>query len=397
MTKNKTFERNKISGIELKNRIIRSATHDGIADDNGMPTDALLKRYEALAKGEVGAIITGLTGIRQDGKTSKMLMIDNDESIPVYKTLVDTVHNYGAAIIMQVAHCGRQTSSKITGLPTIAPSAIRDKMYKEDLPIEMTDAQIYEVIEDFVLAIERAKKAGFDGVQLHAAHGYLLSSFLSPHMNKRSDKWGGSTENRFRIIKEIFKSAREKVGDYPIWVKMNAYETSSDGIKLPESIEIAKLMEKAGCDAIEVSCGIGDEGFVTIRGQIPVNTLFESLPDLKKVPKLLKPLLKVVLKKILASPKPHNLYNLKNAEEIKKNVKIPVIVVGGIKSIDEINDIIENEKCDYVSMSRPFIIEADIVKKLMNGTQRESKCINCNCCIANAINEKPLKCYYGKC
>ncbi len=391
------FSEAHIAGVKLKNRIIRSATHEGLADDMGNPTDALIDKYEALANGQVGAIITGYAAIMQNGKSPlfNMLMIDKDEKIPYYKKLVDRIHQYNTAIFLQITHCGRQTFSRTTGLPTVAPSAIKDKLYNEDIPRELNDSEIHEIIENFVRAIERAKEAGFDGVQLQLSHGCLLSSFLSPHMNKRKDKWGGSTENRFRIVQEIMERAREKVGNYPIITKINSYEKSKDGMKLEEAIVIAKYLEKLGCDAIEVSCGIGEEGFTVTRGDFPFDMIAKHNHLMKKVPKILYPVFKPILKHSFASPEPRYLYNVDSAMQIKKNIKIPVIVIGGIRKLEDIENIIRNEQSDFVAMAKPFIIEPTLVKKFMEGNQRQSKCIDCNYCQIG-VEKSSLKCYYGK-
>jgi 2,4-dienoyl-CoA reductase-like NADH-dependent reductase (Old Yellow Enzyme family) len=166
----------KIASVTLKNRIISSATHEGMADKNGCPTEMLMKKYELLARGEVGAIITGYAGVQQNGKSpmNNMLMIDNDLQIEPFRKLTRRVHEYDIPVFLQIAHCGRQTRSKVTGFPTIAPSPIRDKIFDEEVPHALSEDEIHELIDNFVLAVERAKKAGFDGVQLHAAHGYLL-------------------------------------------------------------------------------------------------------------------------------------------------------------------------------------------------------------------------------
>lgn len=273
----KVFIESQIANIKLKNKIIRSATHEGLADKKGNPTEAIIKKYEALAKGEVGAIITGYAGVMANGKSSAagMLMIDSDEAIPYYQKLAERVHQFNTPVILELTHCGRQTNSKSTGMHTVAPSSIRDKLYNEDIPHELTDKEICDIIEHFVKAAARAKKAGFDGVQLHLAHGFLLSSFLSPHMNKREDQWGGSMENRFRIIREILEKTRKSVGNYPILAKINGYEISKDGLKITEAITIAKYLEETGCDAIEVSCGIAEEGFVFARGEFPIEVLIK--------------------------------------------------------------------------------------------------------------------------
>lgn len=391
------FIESDIAGIPLKNRIIRSATHEGLSDKEGKPTDKLIKKYEALAKGEVSAIITGYAGIMQNGKSDlhNMMMINKDNLIPYHQKLVDHIHQYNTSVILQIAHCGRQTRSDVTGLPIVAPSSIKDKFYNEEIPHELTDNEIYEIIEHFVSAIERTKKAGYDGVQLHLAHGYLLSSFLSPHMNKRKDKWGGNTINRFRIIKEILIRARKKVGDYPILVKMNGHEKSKDGLKTEEAVVIAKYLEEFGCNAIEVSCGILEEGFFCIRGDFPFDMLAKNNEQIKKIPKFLHQIVKPVLKRIMGSTEPMFLYNLSSAEQIKKSVNIPVIVVGGIRKLEDIKSIIENNRCDYISMSRPFILEPNIVMKFKEGKQSEAKCINCNYCLIG-VQTQPLKCYYGK-
>ncbi|KHD37108.1 NADH:flavin oxidoreductase [Clostridium acetobutylicum] len=392
----KVFEESKIGNIKLKNRILRSATHESMADSEGKPTEDLIKKYMELAQGEVGAIITGYTGVMQNGKSpaKNMLMLDKDENITSFKNMVNEIHKYDVPIILQIAHCGRQTSEKVTGKPTVAPSPIRDKIYRGSVPHELTDVAINEIIEAFVNAIERAIKAGFDGVELHLAHGYLLSSFLSPHMNKRKDKWGGSTENRFRIVSEIMKRARQKFKNYPILAKINGYEASKDGIKLEEAIKISKALENSGINAIEVSCGIAEEGFVTIRGKVPFDMILKCDPTMKRIPEFLKPIVKHVGKLIVKSPEPHFLYNLNNAREIKNKVTIPVIVVGGIRKFSDIEDIIAKD-CGFVSMSRPFIIQPSIVKTFKEGKEKESRCINCNYCLIG-VETNELKCYYGK-
>ncbi|MFH1384268.1 MAG: NADH:flavin oxidoreductase [Candidatus Omnitrophota bacterium] len=396
----KVFEPTVLGSINLKNRIIRSATHEGMADEAGYPTEMLKNTYIQLAKGTVGAIITGYAGIQQNGRSPlyRMNMISDDSYIDHYKDLVDTIHEYDTPIIMQIVHCGRQTRSIITGERPVAPSAIRDKCYNEEIPKELTELEIEEIINNFVNAIERAKKAGFDGVQLHAAHGYLLSSFLSPYMNHRKDRWGGTTENRFRIIDEIYKDARKRVGNYPILVKMNAYDGRKNGMRIKEAIKIAKLLEKSGCSAIEVSCGIWEDGFYSVRVKtVPIDLIMKYSFNYKKfatLPFFLKSIIKLKLKMHITKHKPLHNYNVEAAAVIKREVSIPVIVVGGIRAIGDISNIIENGKADFVSMCRPFISEPDIVKKFEDDRQKVSKCISCcNCAIL--LEENPIRCCYS--
>ncbi|MHB8881128.1 MAG: NADH:flavin oxidoreductase [Thermodesulfovibrionales bacterium] len=392
------FEPASIEGITLKNRIIRSATHEGMAGEKGFPTERLKALYVRLAKGGVGAIITGYAGVQPDGKSSLlgMTMIDSDASIPAYREITDAVHEYGTPIIMQIAHCGRQTRSRSTGIQTVAPSALRDAFFNEDMPKELSDAEINEVIDNFVSAIGRARQAGFDGVQLHAAHGYLLSEFLSSYSNRRKDGWGGSTANKYRIISEIFRRAKEQVGAYPILVKMNGYDGRHNGMKIEEAVRIAQMLESSGCAAIEVSCGVFDDGLSTMRGEeLPADAAMTYTFKYKKLPGVVKAIAKPLLRTFMKQPKPLLKYNLDAAIRIKKAVNIPVIVVGGINNLDDIDSIIRENNIDFVSMSRPFIIEPDIVSKFSNGTQTSSKCIMCNYC-AIIAEERPLKCYYGR-
>ncbi len=393
-----TFEQAEIAGLKLKNRIIRSATYEGMVDKNALPTEKLKNLYVRLAKGGVGAIITGFAVVQADGKSSGLndAMIDNDKNIAAYKEITDAVHAYDTPIIMQISHCGRQTRSKMTGLPTVAPSALRDAFYSEDMPKELSEDEIDELINNFVSAILRAREAGFDGVQLHLAHGYLLSEFLSTYANRRKDGWGGSIINRYRIIDEIFKKAKERVGDYPILAKINAYDGRKKGMRLEEAIVIAQMLERSGCAAIEVSCGTVEDGLYTIRGEkLPVEAAMAYMFKYKKLPRLVKAIAKPILKAVIKQPKPLLKYNLDAATKIKDAVRIPVIVVGGINNRTDIDDIIKNTKLDFVSMCRPFIIEPDIVNKFEQGTQTSSKCIMCNHCIM-IVEEEPLQCYYGK-
>ncbi len=389
---NKVFEPINLAGIVFPNRIIRSATYEGMGDVNGTPTEQLLKKYEALANGGVGGIITGFIGVSEQGRSYgyNMSMLNKAENVEAYKKITKRMHELGTPIIAQLNHCGGQTKEKSTHMPVVAPSKISD--YKAR---EMTNAEILEVIDAFVQGIKNAKEAGFDGVQIHIAHGYLLSEFVSPRMNRRKDEWGGSTEGRFRIVKMIFEKAREQVGDYPIIVKLNGYETLKNGMTIKESVKIAKLLERAGCDGIEVSNGTEKAGLATIRGEVPWKLLIAQNKKLNKMPEFMKNFIGMIVKKTFPQPQPKELYNLEAAMAIKKAVNIPIILVGGITKLDEIENVINNDKCDIVSMCRPFIIESDLVNKFKKGKQTNSKCIQCNFCIIGTLNG-PLKCYYGK-
>ena len=243
---NMLFDETKISGIPVRNRIIRSATHDGLADENGAPSEKLIAKYESLAKNEVGCIITGYAAVSRNGVSPypRMMKIFDDGVIGKYKELTDAVHRHGAPVILQIAHCGRQTSSKAIGMQKVAPSNVLHAFYPDKAKV-LTESEIHEIISDFVAAAIRAEKAGFDGVQLHGGHGYLLHDFLSPYGNRRKDKWGGSLENRCRIVELIIRGIKEKT-NLPVWIKLSAEDNRKGGMNIHSSVEICKRLEAAG-------------------------------------------------------------------------------------------------------------------------------------------------------
>jgi len=391
----KAFEKSMIGTIELKNRILRSATHEGMGDKSGKPLKELYDLYEKLAKGGVGAIITGYVGVKQNGKAVfNMRMFDKDDYIDDYKDINLKLKNDHTPVILQLAHSGSQTSSKITGEIPLTVSPMKN-FYGERCK-EANESEIEDIIDCFVKSIERAKKAEFTGVQLHAAHGYLLSEFVSPFLNKRRDQWGGNVENRFRILREILQRSREKVGRFPIWVKVSAFDEKRNKKELEEIIKGCQMLQENGCDAIEVSCGYGFKGFDTIRvPKIPVEAMLALLPNFKNYSLLKKDFFKIVAPLLIKKYKPIHNYNVNSAERIRKNVDIPVIVVGGIRKLSDIENIIENREIDFVSMCRPFIIEPNIVNKFQEHKAVESRCIDCGYCLFG-IASKKLKCYFGK-
>lgn len=251
------------------------------------------------------------------------------------------------------------------------------------------------MIQQFVKNIDRSRQAGFDGVQLHGAHGYLLSEFLSPAQNRRTDKWGGSTENRFRIIGEIIKRSKEKNCDFPIFIKINGYDFQKNGMREPEAVKIAKLLEKAGCDGLEVSCGVGRDGFSMVRTPEPPIEAITELTPYRERSSVAKFFISTVARFKITSYKPIYNYNVCAASKIKNTVNIPVMVVGGIRSLRDMQTIVGENLADFVSMGRPFIIEPGIVNSLQNNKQTESKCINCGYCLLSATI-KDVRCYYGE-
>ena len=373
----KVFETDFFGPIKVKNRLVRSATTFGATDEFGRPTQKLLDAYSELGQGGVGTIITGMgdSGLLLDDETFR------DEDMDVHRKVPQVIHQYGAAVIQQISHRG----SQIKGSGD-------ESLYSLN---RLSDLEIEQLIQQFVNNIDRSRQVGFDGAQLHGAHGYLLSEFLSPAQNRRADKWGGSTENRFRIIGEIIKRSKKKNSDFPIFIKINGYDFQENGMREPEAVKIAELLEKAGCDGIEVSCGVGRDGFSTVRMPEPPLDALQELTPLREKSSMAKLILSMIAHHRITSYTPLHNYNVCAASEIKKNVNIPVIVVGGIRSLQDMQAIVGNNLADFVSMGRPFIIEPGIANSLKNKSQTESGCIDCGFCLLSA-SIKDVRCYYGE-
>lgn len=394
------FEDCMVGKINLKNRIIRSATHDGLADPaNEGPTDELIRKYVYLAKNDVGCIIQGYAIVSEDGRSNypRCLGFFNPDAADCYKRLTKEVHDAGAKIVAQLAHCGRQTSSKTIGIKKIAPTAKRHLLYP-DKAREMTKEDIARVENDFINSIVRAKEYGFDGTQLHLAHGYLLHDFISENGNKRKDEYGGSLQNRMRIVKEIIEGARAKAGDFPIWVKLSATDKRKKGMNTDYSVKVVKLLEEYGVDAIEVSCGSVQDGMNTMRSKrFPMDAIFAYREPLASLPRVLNRIVLAMAKlfnPLIPQPKPLEMYNFPAAVALKQAVNTDLILVGGITSLSQMQEAL-NAGISAISMCRPFICEPNFAKKLKDGTSSKSSCIMCNCC-GLVIEKEPVHCLMGK-
>ena len=377
-TQGNMFNNAAIGGIKVKNRFVRSATTLGSADSAGRPTETLLDQYRSLAKGGVGTIITGL------GDTG--LILDRDiyveADVEKYAKVSEVAHRHHSAVIQQIGHPGSQTEMS-------GPDGRGFYINKA------TDAEIELLIDKFVTAIARSKQTGFDGVQLHGAHGYLLSSTLSPGENQRTDKWGGNTQNRFRFIKEIFNRSKRKNGDFPIFIKINAYDFQKNGMRVEEAVKISKLLEETGCAGIEVSCGVGKDGFSTLRvTEIPTEAIIEFTPYGENLSNFKRKISPLLMKLAVKRYEPLYNYNVCAAKKIKENVTIPVIAVGGIHHKADAQQVIDRGAADFVAMSRPFIIEPDIVSRFEKNVQTSSECIHCGYCIVS-LASRPVECFYG--
>ena len=360
------FDETTINGMAMRNRMVRSATWEGMCEQDGRPTERLINCYRDLAKGGVGLIITGYAFVRLDGKHNPGQMgIHTDNFADDYKKMTNAVHEAGGKIAVQLVHAGGQANTEIAGRQPLAPSAVKVAQFPE-MPAELTKDEISKIITAFGEAARRAKAWGFDAVQLHGAHGFLINQFLSPLTNRRNDEYGGSIENRSRFVLEVYRKVRKTVGDdYPVLIKLNAADHTGGGLEIDDSVYAAKKLAEAGINAIEVSAGTSASG-----EKSPVRT------------------------KINKSEK--EAYNLKPARRIKDAVSCPVIVVGGFRSYRVAEKAIREDGVDYISMARPLIREPGLANRWLQGDRKRATCISCNKCFVPGREEGGIYCVIEK-
>lgn len=356
------FDPINIGSVTLKNRFIRSATWEGMCDNNGHVTPQLIDCYRNLAMGGIGLIISGYSYVREDGKQQRWKMgICNDSQLPGLRELTGAVHAADSLIFCQLVHAGGQTSSKIIGAAPLAPSVVDFPGY-QDTPREMTIGEIKGVVTAFGAAATRAKEAGFDGVQLHGAHGYLLNQFLSPFLNQRQDEYGGDLLKRMRFLEEVYSCVRSAVGkEFPVTIKLTAADNFDGGLQPEAGVLIAKRLDDLGIDAIEVSSGTVASG-----DKAPIRINIDSPEE--------------------------EAYNSRFAKAIKEAVNTPVAVVGGLRSGSIMQHLLNNGNADMFSMSRPLIRETDLPSKWQDNGDYTATCISCNGCFRPAMRGKGIAC-----
>jgi 2,4-dienoyl-CoA reductase-like NADH-dependent reductase (Old Yellow Enzyme family) len=361
----KLFEVTEINGMQLPNRFVRSATWEGMAEDDGSVTPALVDCMSHLAEGQVGLIISSHAYIKPEGQAGrKQVGVYKDALINGLRQITEAVQGRGGKIVLQMSHSGCLANPKLTGQMPLAPSNV-ERIFK--FPCKaMTAGDIQELIDAFGLAAQRAKKAGFDGVQIHAAHGYLINQFLSPLFNKRTDAYGGSVENRYRILREVLRKVRSAVGNgFPVLIKLNSQDFMEGGLTLEDSLKIGRLLQEDGIDAIELSGGTLRSGQFT-----PFRT---GITNEEK-----------------------EAYFLEAARAFKETIKVPLILVGGIRSLPVVERIIEQGWADYISMSRPFIREPGLIKRWKSGDLRKASCLSDNQCFGPAMAGEGIYCVVEK-
>ena len=380
-----------LANLQVKNRFVRSATYECMATEAGEVTDGIVKLHKNLARGDVGLIIPGYMYVHPLGRGAKhQLGIHDDKMIPGLRKVVDSVHQEGGKIVFQLHHAGRQTTKSLIGQTPIGPSDKgRDPVYFVR-PKKMTEEQIREAIQAFGVAARRAIEAGADGVQIHAAHGYLINQFLSPFFNSRSDDWGGSDENRFRFLREaILETRRVLPKGIPILVKLNTHDyTPQEGVTPTLATTYAKWLAEMGIDGLELSCAGLYSPFNMSRGEVPVREIVKGLVWWEK------PLVRLMMNRQVGKYDLQEGYNLEAAQMIKPAVgEVPVFLVGGLRSVDYMEEILERGYADFISMCRPFIREPFLVRRIKEGKTSVVSCVSCNKCLAAGVNNMPIRCY----
>jgi 2,4-dienoyl-CoA reductase-like NADH-dependent reductase (Old Yellow Enzyme family) len=360
------FSSGKIGNVKIKNRIIRSATSENMATKDGQVSDQLIKTYTELARGGTGLIITGGLAVHPSSTLTRCApCLYDDVFLSGQKKLVKAVHDYSECrIAAQLVHTGRQTGNR--KYQPVAPSPIPDKIVKR-VPRELQTEEIRDIIKMFVNAGRRACESEYDAIQLHAAHGYLLSNFISPYSNKRTDEYGGDTQKRTKILVEIYDQLRDDVGkNFPIVIKLQTQDGVPGGLTLEEGKEITKIVADTGYDAIEPSGGMG-----------------ESMMGASGLPS-----------RVIKSTEDEN-YFLPTVNEIKPIVNnCPVILMGGVRNPFSTEKVLREKTAEFISMSRPLIYEHDLPDRWKNGDVSPAFCTSCNACYTSLL-DGALHCIYA--
>jgi 2,4-dienoyl-CoA reductase-like NADH-dependent reductase (Old Yellow Enzyme family) len=362
--RSKLFDKTTIRNIDLKNRFIWSATWQGKSNHDGSCSAFLISSMLPVARSETGLIISEMTSISKKGICAPGQMgVYDDKLLPGLERMTYFVHKAGSPVVLQLVHGGLYSVPLLSGSVSLGPSSL--EVPDGRIGKEMSKTDIEEAINAFRSAAIRAKEAGFDGVQIHAAHGWLLSQFLSPFFNKRTDEYGGSLENRARIVVEVTRRIREATGDnFTILVKINSDDFLPGGFNTDEMLEVAAMLETAGVDAIEISGGT-------------IGALLTGNPDGSFSPVSRK-----------------DVYYAEAAKRLKEKIRIPVILVGGIRTFETADELVKTGVADYISLCRPLIREPDLIRKWKSGNLKKSDCISDSACFQPGMEGKGVRCVH---
>ena len=387
----KAFEPARLGKLELRNRFVKAGAYEGMCP-NGVPSEALVKHHVDIANGGVGMTTVAYCAVSPDGRTFEQQMYMHEGVVAPLRRLTDAVHATGAKVSLQLGHCGSFSRSReIPGRWPYGPR-LEWNMYGTlagvPLARAMNEDDIARVIDEFGEAAARALTAGFDAVELHLGHGYLLSQFISPARNRRRDRWGGSLENRMRLPLEVVRRVRQRVGpEVPILCKTNLRDGFRGGLGIDESVEVARKLEAEGVDALVLSGGFTSRNpFYLFRGGIPLKEMVQVEHN---------PMQKVAL--LLFGPfimhryPFEELYFLEDAKRVRAAVRMPLCYIGGVVSAEGVGRVMQ-EGFDFVVLGRGLIADPDLVGKLERGVLQRTRCDACNKCVAEMDRPDGVRC-----
>src|SRR5947208_724961 len=367
------FASTALGPIRLRNRFIKAATFEGMAVDNAV-TDRLIDFHRTVAAGGVGLTTVAYLAVSPDGQGAPAEIVVRDEAAPGLAALADAVHAEGAAVSAQIGHAGPVAAG--TGRTGLAPSRIFTPMALR-FTKAITDDDIERITRDFARAAVVLRDAGFDAVELHLGHNYLLSAFLSPALNRRRDRWGGSVANRAEFPRRVTRAVREAVGrSMAVIAKLNMADGYRGGIWLDESIEAALLLESDGVlDALELTGGSSLKNpMYLFRGDAPVDEMAKAFPQ------PLRTAFRLMGKRFLPSYPFEEAYFLSYARQFREALRMPLVLLGGINRLDTVRTALA-EGFEFVAMGRALLREPDLVRRWQKGDVTEGLCVHCNKCI----------------
>ena len=376
MNQSKFFIEGKLGPLLLRNRSIRAAAFEGMSEYHNV-TDALINYHTTVAKGGVGMTTVAYASVSKSGLSFPHQLWMRPEIVGDLKKLTNSVHREGAAVSVQIGHCGNMANGAVTGGRPIAPSG-GINWYGPTFPRSMKPRDMEEVKNDFINAVRIASESGFDAVEVHAGHGYLISQFLSPYTNKRNDEYGGSFENRKRFMTEMLTAVREAMpSNMALIVKMNCWDGFDSGITKEEGVLTAKAVEQCGADAVVVSGGfVSRAPMYVMRGKMPVDIMAYFIRESWK-----KFFVKLAGEQLIPSVPFTEGYFMEEAKRIQQAIKIPVVLVGGMNSIATIEKAMK-EGFQWIAIARALIENTNFVNDLRNEVIEKSDCTICNYCVA---------------
>lgn len=365
-----------LAGVTLRNRTVRSGCFEGMSQE-GMVTDRLIEHHRRVAAGGIAMTTLSYCSVSQDGRAFGHELWMRSEILEDLRRFTDTVHKEGAAASIQLGHSGFFSSPAVIGRRPLGASP-KLCLFRLSFCTEMAESDIAEKTEDFAWAARLARAAGFDAVEIHAGHGYLLSQFLSPWTNRRSDRYGGSLENRLRFPTEVVRRVRAEVGaSYPLLIKMNQCDGVRGGLYLDEAIRVAQAFEAAGATALVPSCGFtAGTPLYMLRGKVPVREMVRAQTGF-----FYKVGLSLFGRTMVQRYPFEPLFLLEGARRIRDAVDIPVGYIGGVLSLTDMEALIE-EGFAFVQIGRATIRDPEFVGRLERGEISRSDCDQCNRCVA---------------